>query len=105
MSASRRSSETPCQWVSNLDHLVTQCRSTVGRSEASPIRSVQDQVCSAPVSVVTVNCQESRLTRGVGPADSTGKSWASYCPGGSRPSDDLGRPRKPGEKVATVPRP
>lgn len=38
------------------------------------MRSVQDQVCSAPVSVVTVNCQVSRLTRGVGPADSTGKS-------------------------------
>src|SRR5438094_4731665 len=48
-------------------------------------------------SMEKVHC--SRLTRGVGPADSTGKSLTTYWPGGTRELDALSRrlPLKPRE--------
>src|SRR5262249_25576043 len=39
-------------------------------------------------------------TRGVGPADSTGKSVVKYCPGGSFAFSALCRPEKPRETMA-----
>src|SRR5215475_8840478 len=38
--------------------------------------------------------------RGVGPADKTGKSVVTYCPGGSFLSPALPRPEKPREMIA-----
>jgi hypothetical protein len=52
--------------------------STVTRSLVRFCRSAHDQVWSSPVSVVIVNVQRSGVRRGVGPADSTGKSWVRY---------------------------
>src|SRR5262245_23268065 len=50
---------------------------------------------SVPSSIV--NSHLSRGTRGVGPADRTGKSDVRYWPGGSFASDALRRPEKPRE--------
>src|SRR5215468_8469991 len=56
--------------------------------------SAQFQVCRCPLSVVTKNSHWSRSTRGVGPAESTGKSLVRYCPGG-RSGTCLPLPRNP----------
>ena len=67
----------------SFDQRVTQWMSTVGVSLGRASSSDQDQRCAAPVSVVTANSQVSSDTRGVGPAESTGKSSVRYCPGGN----------------------
>ncbi|GAA1026961.1 hypothetical protein GCM10009557_06470 [Virgisporangium ochraceum] len=66
------------------------------------IRSDHDHRWACPASVVIVNSHSLVLTRGVGPADSTGKSCVRYWPGGSRVSADLRRPENPGETMFTV---
>src|SRR5215475_3838857 len=75
--------DTPFHRVPSLDHLVTQWMSTVTSSDGRASSSCQVQLCRAPASVTTVNCHRLRSMRGVGPADSTGKSSVRYCPGGS----------------------
>ena len=51
-----------------------------------------------PTSPSIENVQASRCTRGVGPAERTGKSRVRYCPGGSREgSTSARRPMKPRE--------
>lgn len=98
--ARRTSRETPCHRVPNLDHLVTQWMSTVGVSEGRDISSCQFHRCRTPVSLRTVNSQSSRLTAGVGPADSTGNPVVSYCPGGSSRPWSRARPWNPREMTA-----
>src|SRR5688572_2511534 len=72
--------------------------STVTVWAGNAVRVGQDQVCRCPASVVMVNSQVSSGMRGVGPAESTGKSSVRYCPGGSDGSDRP-RPVKPGETI------
>src|SRR5262245_26786164 len=69
--------------------------SSLGRASSSG----QLHMWRWPDSVVTPSCQVSRLTRGVGPADSTGKSSVRYCPGGSVTSRRP-RPAKPRVMIA-----
>src|SRR5579859_472908 len=72
--------------------------STLTSSAASSWNSGQVQDFSTSPSLVIENDQRSSRVRGVGPADSTGKSSVRYCPGGTRPStpaDDGRRRRKP----------
>src|SRR5262245_37098853 len=54
------------------------------------------------IPVTTVNSHWSNGTRGVGPADKTGKSVVTYCPGGSFSSSTLRRPEKPREMIVIV---
>ncbi len=77
-SASSVSSETPCQLVPSLDQRVTQWMSTIGVSCGSAISSCHDHRCSLPFSAEITNSQVSSDTRGVGPAESTGKSSVRY---------------------------
>ncbi|CPU63700.1 Uncharacterised protein [Mycobacteroides abscessus] len=93
------SSETPRQDVPNFDQRVTQWMSTVGSSWGSARRSAHDQERVAPVSVVTSKRQVAVSTRGVGPAESTGKPVSTYWPGGSATPCGRGRPWKPGVRV------
>ncbi len=87
---SKVSTEIPSHVVSNFDHLVTQWMSTVGVSCGSARSSFHDhRIDRSPL--VTVNSHLSSGVRGVGPADSTGKSRVSYWPGGSRPGGAAGR--------------
>src|SRR5262249_49328830 len=62
---------------------VTQCRSTVTSSAGSAWNCAQFQARFSPDSLVIANSHRSVSTRGVGPADSTGKSAVRYWPGGS----------------------
>src|SRR5690606_12194312 len=57
--------------------------------------SDHDQRCCAPVSVAMTNSQSAVSSCGVGPAESTGKSSTSVCPGGRRGSRSPPRPLKP----------
>ena len=61
-----------------MDHFVTQCRLTVISSLGSARNAAQSQLCTWPVSVLMRNSHEPVFTRGVGPADSTGKSVTRY---------------------------
>src|SRR5215813_2679814 len=102
MPASSVSRDTPRQWVPNLDHLVTQWMSTVGSSAGSAWKAVQSQRWTCPVSVVIRSSHLPVSTRGVGPADSTGKSVTRYCPGGSFSPVAPRRPEKPGDTMPMV---
>src|SRR5262245_7792008 len=92
------STDTPFQVVSNFDHFVTQWMSTVGVSAGSATSSSQvHETGSSPTPLIR-NDQSSSGVRGVGPADSTGKSRSSYWPGGSRDGSLTNlRRRKPRE--------
>src|SRR5690606_32702201 len=96
-SASSTSRDTPSHVVSSLDHLVTQWMSTVTFSDGSDWNSSKFQVLAVPSRSLAVNDHVSRGMRGVGPADSTGKSAVTYWPGGTLPSGPSSRrrPRKP----------
>src|SRR6266567_3420740 len=97
--SSRLWTETPCQCVSSLDHLVTQWISAVTCScdKACSSSQLQCFVCSTLPRIE--KSQRSRGVCGVGPADSTGKPRSKYCPGGMRPVSSSGwrRPRNPRE--------
>src|SRR5690242_11641413 len=75
--------------------------STVTSSDGRASSSCQFHVCRPPASVTTVNCHLSRSMRGVGPADSTGKSSVRYWPGGSFGSL-CPRPVKPRDTTAIL---
>ena len=61
---------------------------------AGPAGRPSPTACTWPVSVVIVSSHWSSGTRGVGPADSTGKSSVRYCPGG-RSGAERRRPENP----------
>src|SRR5436853_6416725 len=82
--SNRVSSDTPFHVVSSFDHLVTQWMSLVTVSEGSAWSSFQVQRFGSSISPSMVKVHSSRLTRGVGPADRTGKSVTTYWPGGTR---------------------
>src|SRR4029077_4880133 len=78
------SSETPVQVVSSLDHFVTQWMSTVTLSLGSLRNSSQVHTFGSSTSPTIENVHSDRGRRGVGPADSTGKSFTRCWPGGTR---------------------
>src|SRR5678815_295253 len=94
------STETPSQDVPSFDHRVTQCKSTVKLSVGKLRNDFQSHRRKTLVPSVIVNSHWSSDTRGVGPADKTGKSVVRYCPGGSFTSASLRRPEKPLEMRA-----
>src|SRR5216683_377213 len=93
------SSETPVQTVSSFDHLVTQWMSTVTVSLGNARSSSHDQDTGSSTAPRIVKLHDSRGRCGVGPAESTGKSSVTYCPGGTRAGSTDARllPVKPRE--------
>src|SRR4051794_33280120 len=89
----------PVQVVPSLLHFVTQWMSTVNVSGPSTSISSQVQETGSSPRPSIVSVQPAVLVRGVGPAESTGKSGTTDCPGGTRPSSEglRGRPLKPRE--------
>ncbi len=85
--------------MSSFVHLVTQWMSTVTVSAGSARNSSHDHERTASVSPSIVNVHSASGVWGVGPADSTGKSLVTYCPGGTREGSALSRrrPRNPRE--------
>src|SRR5690242_11157910 len=102
------STDTPCQAVSSLDHLVTQWISTVTSWLGRARNSAQLQVFCCPPRPME-KLQRSRAVCGVGPADKTGKSLVMYWPGGTRPALPAGswrlrrNPREIGLMTAIFP--
>src|ERR1700716_276820 len=91
--------DTPFQAVSNFDHFVTQWMSLVTVSDGRARNSFHVQRLGSSISPSMEKVHWSNPTRGVGPADNTGKSVTTYCPGGRRELDTLSRrfPLKPRE--------
>src|SRR3954471_12001726 len=90
--------ETPVQVVPSLDHLVTQWMSTVTVSEGSAMNSAHGHDTGSSTAPLTRKLHSSSGVCGVGPADSTGKSPTTCCPGGTRVgSTSARRLRKRGE--------
>src|SRR5207253_3766518 len=83
----RTSTETPFQVVSIFDHLVTQWMSLVTVSDGRVAHSFHAQRFGSSISPSMEKVHCARLTRGVGPADRTGKSVTRYWPGGTRELD------------------
>src|SRR5262249_39060001 len=83
----------------SLDHRVTQCKSTVKISVGMSRIDFKSHRRKTSVPLAIVNSHWSSGTRGVGPADRTGKSVVRYCPGGSFTSPLLRRPEKPREMM------
>src|SRR5215212_9217197 len=72
--------------------------STVTVSRGSATNSSHGHDTGSPTAPLIVKLHSSRGVRGVGPADSTGKSRVTYWPGGTRAeSTSARRPRKPRE--------
>ncbi len=67
--------------------------STVTVSLGSARSSGHVHPVRCPASLVTAKRQLSRSGRGVGPAESTGKSSVTYCPGGTAADAARLRPR------------
>ena len=90
---------TPSQRVSSLDHLVTQWMSTTNVCVGNWANSAHDHATGSRTSPSTLKLQRSSGVRGVGPAESTGKSRVTYWPGGTRSAAPGSRrlPRKPRE--------
>src|SRR5919202_3322240 len=78
--------------------------SRVMDSVGSLRNSSQVHCLGSSISPVIENVQSVSGVRGVGPADSTGKSLTRYWPGGGRPPAALSRdrPRKPREMKLMV---
>jgi hypothetical protein len=76
--SSRVSTLTPVQDVPSFDHFVTQWMSTVTSSLGSARKSSHVHDTTSSTSPRIVNVQSSSDVRGVGPADSTGKSLVTY---------------------------
>src|SRR5260370_8801526 len=74
------STDTPFQTVSSLVHLVTQWMSLVTSSAGSLRNSSQVHFLGWAISPSTTNVHSESATRGVGPADTTGKSSTTHCP-------------------------
>src|ERR1700687_4175534 len=93
------STDTPFHRVSSFVHLVTQWMSFVTSSAGSLRHSSQVHFWRSSISPPTTNVPPESETRGVGPAERTGKSFTTYCPGGSREllAVSLRLPRNPRE--------
>src|SRR5260370_31819735 len=93
------STDTPFQTVSSLVHLVTQWMSLVTSSAGSLRNSSQVHFLGWAISPSTTNVHSESATRGVRPAERTGKSFTTYCPGGTREllAVSLRLPRNPRE--------
>src|SRR3954453_10690112 len=90
--------ETPVQVVPSLDHLVTQWMSTVNVSDGSALNSAHGHDTGLSTAPLIKKLHSSSGVCGVGPADSTGKSRTTCCPGGTRAgSKSSRRPWKPRE--------
>src|SRR5271165_5714416 len=76
--------------------------STVIFALGSARNAFQSQRFTTPASVPIVNSHCSNETRGVGPAERTGKSVVRYCPGGSSTFAGRRRPEKPGETMPMI---
>src|SRR5207237_4351096 len=76
------STDTPVQTVSSFDHFVTQWMSRVTVSLGSARSSSQLQETGSSTAPRMLNVQSSSRVCGVGPAEATGKSPATYLPGG-----------------------
>src|ERR1700730_3328333 len=91
--------DTPVHKVSSLVHLVTQWMSTVKLSLGSLRNSSHVHRFGSSTSPTIDSVHSDSGTRGVGPADRTGKSLTTCWPGGTRelsaPSRRL--PRNPRE--------
>src|SRR5918997_2636674 len=103
---SRASTVTPSHSVSSLLHLVTQWMSTVMRVFGSAWNSAQDHLASSEPPCWRAKLQSSGRVRGVGPADSTGKSAVTCWPGGTRAAAAASapprRPRNPHERGGSL---
>src|SRR4051794_11041744 len=93
-SARRSSIVTPLHAVFSFDHFVTQWMSRVILVCGKAWNSAQDQRFAGRGPTFSVNDQSSSDTRGVGPADRTGKPSVSDWPGGMR-SANSGAGRRP----------
>src|SRR5438552_2262286 len=82
-SASSVSIDTPSQRVPNFDHFVTQWMSVVIDSRGRAWNSSHVQRADFPSAPRSVKSHFESGVCGVGPAESTGKSRVSYCPGGN----------------------
>src|SRR6516225_724026 len=90
---SSTSSDTPSHMVSSLDQRVTQWMSVVSVSVGSARNSSHVQLTgSRPPSIENVHLDSGVC--GVGPADRTGKSLVTYCPGGTRSAGAASRLRR-----------
>src|SRR4029077_18873910 len=83
----------------SFDHLVTQWISVVMASVGSSRNAFQFHCRTAFLRSSIVNSHCSSGTRGVEPAERTGKSSVRYCPGGSLTSAAPRRPTKPRDSV------
>src|SRR5215468_2628781 len=99
--SSRTSRLTPRQCVSSLDHFVTQWISVVICSAGKAVNCCQSQRRVSPDSVTMLNSHVAVFTGGVGPAESTGKPFSRYWPGGSLSPPERLRPEKPREIMLT----
>src|SRR5215471_17475513 len=95
MPSNNVSTETPSHTLSNLLHFVTQWISRVIVSLGSLRNSSQVHRLGSSTSPVIEKVQAVSGVLGVGPADKTGKSPTTYCPGGTRSAGtrSRGRPR------------
>src|ERR671912_350893 len=93
--ASSASTVTPSQSVSSLLHLVTQWMSTATLVRGSAWNSSQDHFARREPPCWSAKLQSSSRVRGVGPADSTGKSAVTCWPGGTRPAAAASAPPPP----------
>src|SRR5437773_10194014 len=75
---------TPFQVVSSFDHLVTQWMSLVTVSVGRAWNSFHVQRFGSSISPSMENVHWSTSTRGVGPAERTGKYVTTYCSGRTR---------------------
>src|SRR5262249_52754097 len=82
---------TPRHAVSNFDQLVTQWMSTVTSVCGSASNSLQLHCIRTLSSNVSAKLHLARSTRGVGPAESTGKSLTRCWPGGQAGGTRVGR--------------
>ncbi len=98
-SAKISSTSTPSQAVSNFDHAVTQWMSRVILVCGSALKSAHDHSATGLARTFSVNFQSSIEMRGLGPADSTGKSSVTNWPGGSLLATSRGGCRPPNPRV------
>src|SRR5215218_9550984 len=93
--SNRVSTETPAKLVPSLLQRVTQWMSPSKWEAGRAWISSQVHSVGVLTSPSTLNRQEARSTRGVGPAVSTGNPGSAYWPGGSRvASPAAGRRRR-----------
>src|SRR4026209_2177989 len=88
------STETPFQLVSSFDHFVTQWMSVVIVSEGRATNSSHGHDTGSSTAPRIVKLHSSNGVWGVGPAERTGKSPVTYCPGGTREGSASGCRRR-----------